>query len=161
MNVLLLGKPLQRRDNVEGWKKSAVFDTSMASVVIALLRQEAYLDAYRQLRKWERNYPTSKASSDYVIQEATFFMTVGNRQRARTLLEAYCDNVDASSYVADAAELLLRCMMYDREPDDVLTKFCDKMKKRFQFHPFADRVNGMLQQLRSSEVKMEGPTQGI
>jgi tetratricopeptide (TPR) repeat protein len=152
-------KPLRpfmpHRDRVADWKKSAVLDTSMAAGVITLMKQGSYTDAFHELQKWERNFPTSKMSSDYILQEARFYMAIGNRQRARTSLEAYCENVDASSYLADAAELLFQCMLYDKEPDDVLTKFCEKMKKRFEFHPFAERVNSMLRQMRAGGVKMD------
>jgi len=154
-------KRIQPKVRVTDWKKAAVLDTDLATSVIVLLKQGAYLDAYHQLQKWERNFPMSKMSSDYVNQEATFYMTIGNNQRARTMLEAYCENVDASSYLASAAELLLRCMMYDRESDEVLSKFCDTMKKRFQFHPFADRVNSMLRQIRATEVAPDKAPEGL
>lgn len=148
-------KPLSRKDSVANWKRSAVIDTSMASSVITLMNQKAYLDALHELQKWERNFPQSKMSSDYIIQEAQFYMTLGNNKRARATLEAYVDNVDASSYLADAAELLLQCMINDKETDAVLTKYCEKMRKRFQFHPFVERLDSMLRQMRAGEVKTQ------
>lgn len=142
-------------EKVDDWKKSAVLDTSMSSSVITLMAQDDYLDAYNELRRWERNFPLSKISGDYILQEAKFYLSTGNSKRARKLLETYCENVDASSYLADAAGLLLECMMKDKEPDAVLKKFCEDMKKRFEFHPIAERMGELLKIIGADGVKRE------
>lgn len=140
---------------VDDWKMAAVVETSMASSVISLMAQGFYMEALQELHRWERNFPISKISGDYIIQEAKFYIAIDNIRRARSLLEAYCANVDASGYLADGADLLVNCMMKDKEPDDVIKKFCEDMKKRFEFHPLAERMDALLEIISTGGVKRE------
>jgi tetratricopeptide (TPR) repeat protein len=143
------------KDKVADWRKSAVMDTSMASSVITLINQGFYAEALQELHKWERNFPMSKITGDYLIQEAKFYVAIGNIKRARGMLEAYCELVDVSSYVADAAEVLLTCMMKDKETDKVLKQFCEDMKKRFEFHPLAARMDDLLRVVGAGGIKLD------
>jgi len=146
---------------VDDWKKAAILDTGMATSISALVQQEFLLEAYRELRRWERNFPMSKISSDFIIQEAEFFMAIGNRQRAKVELQAYVDNVDASSWLFKAVELLLRCMVEDQDSDEKISEFCSKMKKRFQFHPLAGQLETMLNIIRGGGPKTTEIPEGI
>lgn len=142
-------------EKVADWRKSAVVDTSKALSVITLIQQGFLMEAYQQLRSWERVMPMSKISGDYMIQEAKFYLGIGNSKRSRMLLEAYCENIDASSYVADAAEVLLNCMMKDKESDKAIKKFCEDMKKRFEFHPLAERMTDLMRVMGADGIKRE------
>ncbi|OGV68523.1 MAG: hypothetical protein A2283_19905 [Lentisphaerae bacterium RIFOXYA12_FULL_48_11] len=144
-----------KNEKVDAWKKAATWETSKALNVTTLLTQGFPLEAYQELRRWERNLPMSKINSDYVIQEANFYMIIGNAKRARKLLESYCENVDASAYVANAAELLLQCMMKDKESDKALRKFCEDMKKRFEFHPLVERMDDLMRVIGADGIKRE------
>jgi hypothetical protein len=135
--------------DTEGWKKTAIQDAEASASVKSLLAQGFPMQALQALRQWEMQSPQSKLDSDYMVQEAKLFVEIGNLTRARTLLEAYCNNVDASSELADAARLLLEVMMDQEEPDDVLRKFCEDMKKRFEFHPLARRMDVLLRLIES------------
>ncbi len=144
-----------KNEKVDAWKKASTWETSKAMNVTTLLMQGFALEAYQELRRWERNLPMSKINSDYIIQEANFYLTINNPKRARKLLEAYCENVDASAYVADAAELLLHCMMKDKESDKTLKKFCEDMKKRFEFHPLVERMDDLMRVIGADGIKRE------
>jgi len=144
-----------KNERVDGWKKTAVMDTSKALGIMALIQQGFMLDAYQELRRWERALPMSKINSDYIMQEASFYMSIGNSKRARKQLESYCEIVDASAYVASASELLLQCMMKDKESDKVLKKFCEDMIKRYEFHPMADRMKDLMRVIGTDGIKRE------
>lgn len=141
--------------NVDNWKQVAVMETTLATEVISLMNQGFWDEAYKNLHLWERGFPLSKISGDYIIQEAQYFEKTGNIQRARILLEAYCDNVEASAFLAKAAGNLLTLMVNARDDKKVIVEFCEKMKKRFEFHPLADRMNDMMGIYGENGVKRE------
>ena len=143
-----------RTELVDEWKKAPVLDANISSSVRSLLDQQYYSQALSELRRWERGFPLSKLGSDYIIQEARFLTAIGNRQRARAILTAYCDHVEASSYLADAAEQLVSLMVEDKVNVEALLKFCTDMRKRFEFHPFAERLDELLSEI-GSESKPE------
>ena len=133
-----------RGQRIEEWKKAPVIDSNISSSVRSLLDQGYYNDAFSELRRWEKSFPLSKISGDYIVQEARFLAATGNRQRARATLKAYCDYIEASSYLADAAEQLVNLMLEDEVSNDVLRKFYNKMKKRFEFHSFGEHLDVLL-----------------
>jgi tetratricopeptide (TPR) repeat protein len=133
-----------RVPRVDEWKKAPVLDSNISSGVRSLMDQGYYIEALSELRRWEKSFPLSKISGDYIVQEARFLAATGNRQRARVTLNAYCDNIEASSYLADAAEQLVNLMLEDKESDEVLRKFYEDMKNRFDFHPFGERLDALL-----------------
>ncbi|MDD4870386.1 MAG: hypothetical protein PHR77_07480, partial [Kiritimatiellae bacterium] len=144
-----------KNEKVDAWKKTAVVDTSKALAVQTLVTQGFLMEAFQEMRRWERTMPMSKISSDYIIQEANFYLAIGNTKRARKMLEAYCENVDVAGYVAAATETILNCMLKDKEPDKVLKQFCDDTRKRFQFHPLADRMNELMRVISTDGIKRD------
>lgn len=139
----------------EDWKVQAVVDVSASETVSSLLEQAAYREAYEALGLWERQFPLSKISGDFIVVEARLYMALGHHKRARRTLEAYCDQIDATSFIPQALETLLTCMMYMKESDEKLREYCDKVRKRLEFHPVADRFESMLRLLRDNETERE------
>jgi len=108
------------------------------------------LEAKQALREWERHFPLSKISGDYVLQEARFYMAVKDWRRAHVILKAYCEQVDASSFLPPAAQALLECKLQLKEPNDDIIKFCEKMKKKLEFHPAGQDIDTMLHVLKQN-----------
>ena len=129
------------------WEINAIREVCASETVKSLIEQKYYQEARDALDLWERLFPLSKVSGDYMVLEARFFMALGHYGRARRLLEAYCEQVDASSFIPDAVQMLLECMMQMRESDATLKEFCEAMKKRLEFHPVANKIDSMLRVL--------------
>lgn len=119
---------------VAPWKLSAIRDVAAAESVRNLLEQGYTWEALQALRAWEREFPLSKISSDYLLLEGRLCMALGDYARCRALLEAYCDQVDASNYVGDALEMIVQCMVSMKEPPDAISKYRAAIKKRMEFH---------------------------
>ena len=60
-------------------------------------------------------------------------MALGDYQRARCMLEAYCDQVDASNFVPESLKLVVRCMIEMREPEAEIAKYEKAIEKRMEF----------------------------
>jgi len=119
--------------SVAKWKKDAIRDVAASETIKNLMEQRFYLEAYQELNRWERGFPLSKISSDYILLEAKLYIILHDYGRARILLEAYCEQVDASNFLAEALNAIKDCMVYMNEPDAVVNKYLDKVKKRMQF----------------------------
>ena len=130
------------------WKVNALLDAASAETVKSLIDQNFLLEAKQALREWERQFPLSKISGDYVLQEARFYIAVKDWRRAHAMLKAYCEQVDASSFLPPAAQALLECKLQLKEPTGEIIKFCEKMKKKLQFHPAGQDIDTMLQVLK-------------
>ena len=117
------------------WKVNALLDVSASETVKSLLEQGFLLEAKQALRRWEREFPLSKVNGDALIHEAHFYMAVQDWRRARAILEPYCALVDASSFMPDAVQALLKCKVELKESDAAIVEFCKKMKKKLEFHP--------------------------
>lgn len=135
------------------WKVNALLDASYAETVKSLIAQNFLLEAKQGLREWERQFPLSKISGDFVLQEARFYMAVEDWRRAHDMLNAYCDQVDASSFLPPAAKALLDCKLRMNLPDAELIKFCEKMKKKLEFHPVGREMATLLRSLQSSSKR--------
>lgn len=120
-----------------------------SETVKAYLEQDYLLKARHELREWERRFPMSKISRDFVPLEARLHMALGNWRRARSMLEAYCDLVDASSFMPDAVEAVLTCMLNMNEPPEGIREFCESVRDRVEFHPVASRIDRVLHELPS------------
>jgi len=138
---------------IDDWKASTIKEVFASETVRSLLRQGYYGEARAALRDWERQFPLSKISGDYVLLEAKLYMAWRDNRRARAMLEAYCDHVDASSFIPDAVGAVLDCMLEMQETDAVLVKFCESVKKRIEFHPVAEHVNGILRSIERGEPR--------
>lgn len=128
------------------WKLGALLDVSAAENVDNLLAQGYLLEARGALDEWERTSPLTKVTGDYILHESRLFMEVEDWQRARPMLEAYCDLVDASSFLPDAAKALVECMVAMDVPDEEMRAYGKKLLDRLEFHPVARELEWMLEE---------------
>ncbi len=128
---------MRKRGEVDNWKLNAFLGVSISETVKSLIDQGQMLAARETLQAWERQFPLSKVSGDYVLQEARYYIKLKDWQRARSMLEAYCDLVDASSYMPNAALELLECMIGMEDSKADIRAYCERMSERFEFHPVA------------------------
>lgn len=135
---------LRRGGPVAEWKMNALLDVSASESVKSLVEQGYLLEAKQALRRWEREFPLSKLTGDYVINEAIFLMKLEDWKRAAALLEPYCEHVDASSFMAPAVEALLECKVQLKASDEEVLKFCEKMKKKLEFHPAGRHIEDQI-----------------
>ncbi|MCX6997775.1 MAG: hypothetical protein NTV49_11980 [Kiritimatiellaeota bacterium] len=112
------------------WKLGAIRDVAASESVETLIEQGFYWEAYQALRAWEREFPLSKISSDYLLLEGKLCLQLGDVSRCRTLLEAYCEQVDASNYLGEALQMIVRCMRAMNEPNEAVAKFQETIRKR-------------------------------
>jgi TolA-binding protein len=118
---------------VAPWKLSAIRDVAAAENVRNLLDQGFLWEAMQALRAWEREFPLSKISSDYLLLEGRLCVALGDYARCRALLEAYCEQVDASNFVDDALTMILDCMKQMNDSPDAVAKYRAAVKKRMEF----------------------------
>jgi len=123
----------------EDWKLRAFLDVARAENVRNFIEQGQLLDAWKHLREWELQFPMSKVSSDFLIHESTLYMRMKNWRRARPMIESYCRLVDASSFMAEAAESAMTCMMQLNVPRKTMKEFAELMGKRLEHHPSGGR----------------------
>jgi len=128
---------MRRNTRIDEWKMDALHDVSAAETVKSLIKQDFLLEARDALQSWEREFPLSKITGDYIIHEAKFYMDLEDWQRAHTILAAYCEQVDASSYLAQAVGAILKCKEKLKAPDAEVIAFCDEMKGKLKYHPSA------------------------
>lgn len=129
----------------DAWKLNALLEVS-ASENVSQLIDGGYLDQAKvALAAWERSFPLAKINSDYLIQESRLYQKAGDWVRARVMLEAYCDNVDASSFLPDATLLVLECMKQMKTPDAEVQAFGKKLLERLEFHPVAEKIRKVLE----------------
>ena len=138
-------KPRPGERGVESWKVGAVKDAAHSANVARLIEESEFLAARQALDSWERNFPLSKISEDFVLQEARLYMALTDWKRARWLLEPYCRQVDASSFLPDSAKALLRCMKGMKEPAETLSETAVMLKKRLEFHPVAQDLEAYIE----------------
>lgn len=126
-------KPQEPPPNVAPWKMAAIRDVAASESVSSLVTQRYFLEANKTLRKWEREFPLTKVTGDYWIQEAKFYIAIEDYRRARAVLSAYCDQVDSSSFVVEAMKMIAMCMTYMGEPEAAVEKYQKEIDKRLQF----------------------------
>jgi len=126
---------------VDSWKLGAIKDAEHSKQVAMLVDTGEYLSARETLDHWERNFPLSKISEDFILQEARLYKKLGDLKRARWLLEPYCMTVDASNYLPDAAVTLLEIMEFMGEKKAVISDTAVALKKRLKFHPAAEAID--------------------
>ncbi len=121
--------------HVDNWKLTAFLGVSASETVKSLIDQGQLMKARETLQAWERQFPLSKVSGDFVLQEARYYMALKDWVRARSMLEPYCNMIDASSYIPDASLALLTCMVNMKAPQEEIRTFCEQMSERLEFHP--------------------------
>jgi hypothetical protein len=119
--------------DASSWKLAAIREVSMSEEVRNLMADGFYLEAFQTLRRWEREFPLSKLSSDYILQEGKFYIWLGDFKRARAILGAYCEQVDASNFVVEAMGLVKECMYSLKEPQSEIDKYSKEIDRRTEF----------------------------
>lgn len=109
------------------------------------LTEDGYLlEARQALAAWEREFPLSKISSDFILRESALYMKSRDWKRARPMLEAYCREIDASSFLPDTASMLITCVKQANEPRDSIREIIEKVKARLKYHPVASELDAFL-----------------
>ncbi len=126
------------------WKVGALRDVSNSENVVKLIDGGFLLEARQALRAWEREYPLSKVSGDLLLVDARYHMKLGDWQRAQVMLEAYCGVVDASSFLPDAARMLVECARQPKAPRAGARAALEKVRKRLEHHPVAGELERFL-----------------
>lgn len=112
---------------------------------VRTLTDDGYLlEARQALQEWEREFPLSKISGDFILRESALSMKSRDWKRARPMLEAYCREIDASSFLPDAASMLIKCVTQAKEPRDAIRGIIEKVKGRLKYHPVAGELDAFL-----------------
>jgi hypothetical protein len=61
------------------------------------------------------------------------YMELKDYKRARAILSAYCDLVDASNFLPEALKMIKTCMIFMNEPEAEVEKYNKAILKRTQF----------------------------
>lgn len=125
------------------WKLGALLETSASENVGKLITDGHLFEARQMLDAWEREFPLSKLGGDYILQESRLYREAGDSRRAFGMLRAYCDQVDASSYLPDAAKLLMKCMVDLEIPPEEIRDYGRKLRDRLEFHPVSKELEFM------------------
>ncbi len=102
------------------------------------------LEARQALYSWECTFPLSKISGDFIIRESALYMKSGDWKRAIPMLEAYCREIDASSFLPQAASMLIECVTQAKAPRDSVRPVIEKVKNRLKYHPVAGELDEFL-----------------
>ena len=123
---------------------AALQEVSLSENVKTLVQQGFLLEARQTLQRWENEFPLSKVSGDFILRESELYMKNKEWSRARPMLEAYCRTIDASSYLPDAAGLLITCIKQSKEPRESVRELIEKVKERLKYHPVATQLDAFL-----------------
>lgn len=137
-------KPQEPPPAVAAWKLAAIRDVAASEGVSSMVGQRHYQEAWMALRKWEREFPLAKVTGDYCLQEAKFYIAIGDYRRARAILTAYCDQVDASNFVPEALKRIVSCMISMGEPEEAVQKYQKEIDKRMRVGTADDKEGGSL-----------------
>ena len=127
------------------WKTSALREVSFSENVETLLASQFYLEAQQALRAWEREFPLSKITGDFIIRESELYMKLKDWKRARPMLEAYCREIDASSFLPKAAQMLIACAEGGKLPPSEIREVIEKVSERLEFHPVGKELKDYLE----------------
>ena len=131
-------------------KRGALQEVSFSENVRTLTEDNFLTEARQALLDWETEFPLSKISSDYILRESALYIKMGDWKRARPMLEAYCREIDASSFLPAAASLLITCVEGSKEsPSASVIKTIEKVKDRLKYHPIAGELERFLSAART------------
>ena len=125
-------------------KRGALQEVSLSENARTLIDQDFLLEARQALLAWEIEFPLSKISGDYILRESALYIKMQDWKHARPLLEAYCREIDASSFLPDAATMLITCVKGAKEPPDSIRDIIEKVKGRLKYHPVAAELDTFL-----------------
>jgi hypothetical protein len=125
-------------------KGGALQEASFSENVKTLTSRGFLLEARQALEAWEAEFPLSKISGDLVLREAELHMKMQDWRRARPMIEAYCREVDASSFLPDSVSALMECVQASKADPAGVRELVLKVKDRLKFHPVASRLERFL-----------------
>ena len=125
-------------------KGGALQEVSLSENVRTLTWDGFLLEARQGLLAWENEFPLSKISGDYILREAALYIKMGDWKRAQPMLEAYCREIDASSFLPDAASMLIACVTASKSPPASIRDIIEKVKGRLKYHPVASQLDRFL-----------------
>ena len=125
-------------------KFAALQEVSFAENTRTLIQGGYLNEAHQNLRSWERSFPLAKISSDYILRESEFYLKSGDPKRARAMLEAYCREIDASSFLPNAASLLIKCVKDSKESRDSVRELIENLNARLKYHPVSAELEAFL-----------------
>ena len=125
-------------------KGGALQEVSLSENVRTLTEGGFLLEARQALLAWENEFPLSKISGDYILAESAIYIKMADWKRAQPMLEAYCREIDASSYLPDAASLLITCVTGAKAPPASVRDIIEKVKGRLKYHPVAAQLDKFL-----------------
>jgi len=124
---------IEAPSNVASWKLAAIRDVAASENVGNLIEQEFYLEAFQALKTWERSFPLTKITGDFLLREAKLYIALKDYKRARAILTAYCDQIDTSNFLPEAMNMIKNCMIFMNEPEAEVAKYEKEIRKRTQF----------------------------
>ncbi len=125
-------------------KGGALQEVSLSENVKTLTARSFLLEARQALDAWEAEFPLSKISGDFVLREAELHMKMTDWKRARPMLEAYCREIDASSFLPDSVSALIQCVQASRADSASVRDIVVKVKDRLKYHPVANQLEKFL-----------------
>ena len=125
-------------------KHGALQEVSLSENVRSLTGDNYLLEAEQALLVWEMEFPLSKITGDYLLRESALYMKMKDWKHARPMLEAYCRQIDASSFLPDAASMLITCVEGSKAPSSSIVEIIEKVKGRLKYHPVAAKLDRFL-----------------
>jgi len=125
-------------------KRGALQEVSLSENVRTLTDGDFLLEARQAVLTWEIEFPLSKISGDYILRESALYIKMEDWKRAQPMLEAYCREIDASSYLPDAASMLIACVKSTKQPPASIRDLIEKVKGRLKYHPVAAELDRFL-----------------
>jgi hypothetical protein len=125
-------------------KGGALQEVSLSENVRTLTENNFLLEARQALLAWENEFPLSKISGDYILAESAIYIKMADWKRAQPMLEAYCREIDASSYLPEAASMLITCVTGAKAPPASVADIIEKVKGRLKYHPVATQLDKFL-----------------
>ncbi len=125
-------------------KGGALQEVSLSENVRTLTGNGFLLEARQALLAWENEFPLSKISGDYILREAGIYIKMDDWKRAQPMLEAYCREIDASSFLPEAATMLIYCATASKTTPAAIRDIIEKVKGRLKYHPVAATLDKFL-----------------
>lgn len=137
------GQPPQKTGAADQ-KGGALQEVSLSENVRTLTGNGFLLEARQALLAWENEFPLSKISGDYILREAGIYIKMDDWKRAQPMLEAYCREIDASSYLPEAVSMLIYCVGASKAQPASIREIVEKVKGRLKYHPVAGQLDKFL-----------------
>jgi hypothetical protein len=145
--VRLYGAAQDTPGGAADWRGDAVREAALSERIAGLIEQGYHDEARAELDAWEISAPLSKVTTDFIVLRARLDLALKRARRARAMLEAYVERMDASSHLPAAVKLLLDSMIALKVSDAELRTWAETLRERLKFHPDAARIDTLLESL--------------